>query len=328
MALLQRFSPPGNAEVPDPGGWSTRVAAQVESFASLPRFFNPLGAEGSPTEHLVKWPAFPAELRQPGVSDDGRWELSDLRKNQDEYCEWAVQRSGDEIASVTFTTETPDYFDHLLQVDPERLTALYEELVGERPDSDQLRKGNGELNATNEFNKMPNGTIAHLSELSNTLGAAVKLIADATVLRARGGELVTEKKAFVRCGGIGEALRNSDPQIAEAVNGLVRDGAAVSIADPAGLYIDEFLRAGLQTPDGADAADFWQPVGRGDSGHTMRAVFAVPPERGYAVSDILSNGRPIRFGGQLADRVRIRVAALSLPSETEALVKPCKGEGG
>lgn len=327
MPLLRQFSPPGNAELPDPEGWSARVADELEQFASLPRFFNPLNTEGSPAEHVVKWPAFPAELRQPGVSDQERWELSDSREHQDEYCEWVVERSGDEIVSVTFTTETPEYFDHLLGVEPDRLAALYEELVGERPNPDQLRGSDGGLDATNDFNRATNGTIAHLSETSNTLGAAVRLVAEATVPRARDGKAVVEKKALVRCGGLGNALRNSDPQIAEAVNGLVRGGAAVSVGDPAGLYIDEFLSGGLRTPDGADAAEFWTPAQRGDSGHTMRAVFAVPSGHDYAVSQITSNGRPIRSGGQLADRVRVRVAALSLPSEAEASAEPCVNEG-
>lgn len=328
MALLTRFSPPGHAELPDPEGWSDRLAGKLAQFASLPRFFSPLDAEGSPTEHPVKWPAFPAELRHPGTSDDERWELSDRRENQDEYCEWAIERSGDDIVSVTFTTETPDYFDHLLATDPDALVALYEELLGARPDPAELRDGEGSFIAANPLNVSSEGKIAHLSESTNTLGAAVRLVAEATVLRSRDGTPVTEKKDLVRCGGLGGPLRNSDPQIAEAVNSLVRAGAAVSVADPAGLYIDEFLSAGLQTPDGADAAEFWTPAARGDGEHTMRATFAVPAERGYSVSDITSSGKPIRFGGQLADRVRVRVAALSLPSAAEAPEEPCVGEGG
>lgn len=328
MALLTRFSPPGHAELPDSEGWSDGLAAQLAQFTSLPRFFSPLETEGSPTEHPVKWPAFPAELRHPGISDDERWELSDRRESQDEYCEWAIERSGDDIVSVTFTTETPDYFDHLLAADPAALIALYEELVGARPDPAELRDDEGRFIAANALNVSSEGTIAHLSEPTNTLGAAVRLVAEATVLRSRDGTAVTEKKDLVRCGGLGGPLRSSDPQIAEAVNSLVRAGSAVSVADPVGLYIDEFLSAGLQTPDGGDAAEFWTLADRGDGEHTMRATFAVPPERGYSVSDITSSGKPLRFGGQLADRVRVRVAALSLPSDAEAPEEPCVGEGG
>jgi hypothetical protein len=327
MALLTRFSPPGHAELPDSEGWSDRLARQVAGFASLPRFFDPLKAEGSPTSHPVKWPAFPGELRQPGMSDDERWELSDRREHQDEYCEWVIERSGDEIASVTFTTETPDHFDHLLATDPAALVALYEELVGARPNPAELRSPDGSFIAANPLNHSSEGKIVHLSEPTNTLGAAVTLVAKATVLRSRDGAPVTEKKALVRCGGLGGEFRNSDPQIAEAVNGLVRAGAAVSVADPAGLYIDEFLSSGLQTPDGANAAEFWTLTNRGDSQHPMRATFAVPADRGYSVSDITSGGKPIRFGGQLADRVRVRVTALSLPGASEAPEEPCVDQG-
>jgi len=330
VPLLSQFSAPGNlTELGDPLAWSQHVASEIAKFAAdLTHFFDPLDAEGSPRHHPVPWPAFPGELRQPGASDEARWQAAEDRDNQDEYCEWAVQRSGDEIVSVTFTTETPDYFEHILDTNPDQFVALYQDLVGRRPDPKELRLPDGRFDAANAFNRSDDGTIAHLSETSNTLGAAVRLAAQATVLRVRDGKPVTEKKALVRCGDLGGQLRNSDPQIAEAVNGLVAARSAVSLANPPGLYLDEFLSAGLQTPDGADAGEFWQPVTRGDSSHVMRAVFAVPPERDYPVSDIVSGGQPIRFGAQLADRVRVRLTAISLTSDAEPSVQPCVDEAG
>jgi hypothetical protein len=331
MALKQ-FSPPGNlTEFSDAGRgkWSERVAGLLDQFTGpdLPHFFNPLAdANGdAPIEHAVVWPAFPGTLLSPGGSDTQRWEQADSsRDEQDEYCEWSVERSGDEIASITFTTETPDYFDQLMKNDPERLRELYGELTGEAPGSvDELKDAQGGLDPKNDFNRAASGGIAHLSQVSNNLFAAVALVAQATVLREKDGARVTEKKALIRCGKLGEPLRNSDPQIASAVNQLVASGHELSLADPPGLYIHEFIAAGMKTRDGASAADFWQ-VTRGDAEHALRARFAVPAERGYSVSDIEIDGRPIAFGAQLADRVRVRVVALARPSQVEPVPQPCE----
>lgn len=336
MALLQRFSPPGNlTELGDAvrAEWSERVAGLLDEFAGpdLPHFFNPLengdGGNGeAPTEHSVAWPAFPGTLLSPGGSDTQRWEQADSSRNeQDEYCEWGVERSGDDIARVTFTTETPDYFDQLMKSDPALLLRLYGELTGAAPTSvDELRDPEGGLDPRNDFNRSANGGIAHLSQRSNNLFAAVALVAQATVLREKNGQRVTEKKALIHCGKLGEALRNSDPQIASAVNQLVASGHELSLADPAGLYIDEFISTGVTTPDRTDAAEFWQAT-RGEEGHALRARFEVPSERGYSVSDIEIDGRPIEFGAQLADRVRVRVVALARTSSVEPVPQPCKG---
>lgn len=335
MAPLERFSPPGNLSELDEDGradWSKRVADVVENLVgpAQPHFFNPLAdgggaADKTPTDHAVVWPAFPGRLLSPGGSDTERWEQADSsRDEQDEYCEWGVERSGDEIVRVTFTTETPDYFDQVMRSDPALLLKLYGELGGAAPANvEELEEGSGKLDPRNPFNRPTSGGITHLSQVSNTLSAAIILVAQATLLREKDGQRVTEKKALVRCGKLGEALRNSDPQIASAVNQLVASGHELSLADPAGLYIDEFIAAGITTPDGADAAEFWQ-VTRGDEAHAMRAHFEVPAERGYSVSEVKVDGQPIRFGAQLADRVRIRVVALARPSEKTPAPAPCK----
>lgn len=334
MARLERFSTPANLDELSEearSAWSDRIAQMFgdSGISALPQVFNPIGVETAELrEHPVPWPAFPATLKTPGRPDAERWEEADSeRDKQDEYCEWAVERSGDDIARVAFTTETPDYFQHVLEHDPDLLRSLYEGFVGERPTVEDLTGGGNDLLPENAVNCSIPGRIAHLSQESNNLGAAIKLVGDATVLRESGGVPVTDQNALVDCGGFGIASRNSDPQIAVAVNQLAATGAELSIADPPGLYIDEFLFAGMRAPDEADVTDFWR-VTRGDAGHALRAEFAVPAERGYSVSDIEMDGRRIEFGAQLADRVRIRVVALSRPGEHEPVPLPCVGEGG
>jgi hypothetical protein len=68
----------------------------------------------------------------------------------------------------------------------------------------------------------------------------------------------------------------------------------------------------MATPDGDDPAAFWT-IERGDADHALRARYEVPPGRGYTVGDITIEGRPIRFGAQLADRVAVRVRAVAKP---------------
>lgn len=336
MATLERFAPPGNLdELSEEAAraWSERLSGLLDSdsLAAFPQFFNPLsddGAVAEPATHPVRWTAFPATLVAPGEPAAERWERADAdRERQDEYCEWAVERSGDEIKRVTFTTETPDYFQHLLEHDEDLLLDLYESFVGERPMKEQLTDAKGALDPRNAVNRRDDGVIAHLSQANNTLQAAAILVAEATVPRQKDGVLVTDKKALVRCGGLGEPLRNSDPQIAISVNQLAAEGAEIGLADPPALYIHEFISAGLRTPDGADPAEFWHPT-RGADGLAMRATFEVPEEHGYSVSDIEADGHKIRFGGQLADRVRIRVTALAQPGEHEPAPQPCRNQGG
>jgi hypothetical protein len=276
----------------------------------------------------VIWPAFPGTLQQSGGSDEQRWRQADSRDAQDEYCEWGVERDdAGRIHRVTFTTETPDYFDHLLHTDEALFRKLYTDFLGGPVSVDDVRDPDGNLVATNPLNVSPSGRIAHLSEPSNNLFAAVALAGQATVLREKHNVRVTNKKELVVCGGLGNEQRNSDPQIAVAINDLAAEGFEITLADPPGLYIHDFLSAGLQTPDGADAADFWT-VTRGDEGHALRAVFEVPAGRGYTVSDIRSGGQPIRFGSQLAQRVQVRMTAVAQPANHQPVLKPCVGQGG
>jgi hypothetical protein len=151
----------------------------------------------------------------------------------------------------------------------------------------------------------------------------VDLVAKATVLRVdRNGRRVTNQQALVRCARLGEPLRNSDPQIASAVNVAAGQGAEITLADPPGLHLGKPLTAGMVTPDGADAARFWK-IERGDAEHTLRARFEVPPNRGYLVSDIKIGGRPVEFGAQIADRVPVWVKVVVKPGRHQPRPQRC-----
>lgn len=328
--LLQRFAAPGNlTELPSDAlaGWSDTVSTIFDDVATeFPRFYNPTKVDtpANHDTHNITWPAFPGSLLSQRIGTTQRWTTADASRDaQDEYCEWSVARDTERrIRRVTFTSETSGYYEHLLEVDDQLLRNLYLHATGETVTLDQLRDPFGNYQPDNAFNASTDGPIVHLAQSNNTLGAAVRLAGEATILRQRNGKPVVHPQALVRCGGLGVATRHSDPRIASAVNNLVDTGFDVTLADPAGLYLDGLSTGGMETPDGADAADFWI-VERGDGGHVVRARFEVPPGRGYTVSDITIGGQPITFGAQLAERLQVRLRAtakLGVPGGTR---QPC-----
>lgn len=327
--LLPRFSAPGNLrEMPDAAldAWSDVVSSIFDDVVELfPNFYNPtvLDTPGG-TTLPIRWPAFPATLIDQGLSGEAGWAAADdNREMQDEYCEWSVLRDDDgTVVRVTFTSETPSYYEHLLDHDPDLLVRLYADATGRTVRPDDLRDAHGLYDPKNPFNSGTDGTIVHLSQSNNTLGAAVRLAGDATILRERDGRPVTAPRALVLCGQIGVATRHSDPQIASVVNNQVASGFDVTLADPPGLHIDGLVTTGMDTPDGVDAQQFWT-VERGEPGHAVRAKFEVPADREYRVGDITIAGQPIRFGAQLADRVRVRLVVMRRPSESTPSREPC-----
>src|SRR5688500_13886122 len=135
MPTLTRFDTPAHlTELSAAGrdGWSRAVDAMVQRFTRFDQFYNPR-TEDTPAELapvIMAWPAFPARVQReegPGVA---RWERADgSRSEQDEYCEWSVERANGNIVRVTFTTETPDYWEHVASTDDSLLLGLYREFV-------------------------------------------------------------------------------------------------------------------------------------------------------------------------------------------------------
>lgn len=326
---MTSFAPPGNLEDLSGDGrasWSALVMQLFDQFTTnFDQFVDPTEIDFPiDGERQIQWSAFPATQRSGTLRQ--RWERVDAdRRLQDEYCEWSVERNeAGDIVRVTFTTETPEYFAHLLSVDEQLALDLYERFGGARPSAGALRDAQGNYVAANASNSAVDGPIVHLSQGSNTLGAAVRLAAEATILRERNGQPVTDPPSLVECGGLGEPLRNSDPQIAAAVNNLAARGMDVSLAIPPGLYLSGIITNGMRTPDGANPATFWT-VERGDADHPVRARFQVPLELGYTVSQITLNGLPVGFGSQLAQGVGVRLRALAKAGNHKPQRRPCQG---
>lgn len=265
----------------------------------------------------------------------------------DEYCEWRVERDPQtgKIARITFTSEPPEYwqamhgdtlqdvagttFKYAFHGDPRKLLALYREYVSPYVQyedlichQDYLTAGDDgqpvvqyQKGAYNPYNKW-NTThgIMHLSQPNNTIAAEIKLGADATVLRRKGHRLVTVADALVCCSGYGGTTRSSDPTIGGSVNALARLGAYVTIDNPIGLYMHDLNTEGWTKPNGEPiAAEEYFRVLRGDrgKGQIERAVLEVPASEGFTVSDIRIAGVPIRFGGQVAEHINIKLTGLA-----------------
>ena len=332
MAILSRFDTPGSLDELSEDqrrAWSDKVAGKIDEFTDdFPQFYN-LMVEDTPSGLTPKtraWAAFPARVEREEGPGAARWDRADSsRDEQDEYCEWSVERGdSDKITRITFTTEVHEYWEHVAENDPNLLLQLYHQFVDRRVKLEDLFDGEGNYDRRNRWNTSTKGRLAHFVQRSNTLEAAIQLVAEATILRERDdGTLVTDRQELVVCGGLGNPFRNSDPQIAEIVNAAASSGDEITLLDPVGLYLDGLLSAGIETPDGADAAEFWE-VERGSPRHAVRASFAVPEERDYVVGDIKVNGNLITRGAQVADKVRVRIGAVVKPGNHQPVRRPCR----
>jgi hypothetical protein len=253
-----------------------------------------------------------------------------------EYCEWRVDRDplSGAICRVTFTSEPPEYWQALFGQtlfalgdttlpsvkfpgDPQRVLALYRDLVGPQVELDDLRVrerfvgAEGEIYDVGDYNPYniwnTQRGIVHLCAPPNSLGAEIKLGADATVLYASAsGEPVVHPDALICCAAYGGANRNSDPTIGATVNALARAGAMVTLVNPVGLYMDHIDTSGWELPKGIRASDCVRIV-RGAPGMIERLVVEPPPTSGVALSDLLIAGQPLRYGGQLAECITVKL---------------------
>ena len=186
---------------------------------------------------------------------------------QDEYCEWAVKREGDEpggrITRIDFTCENPEYWQTLWAIDPDIVHNLYREITGKDVAFDDLVLKQGGQTVTdpitgraayNPLNKWNNGPVItetsggaiHLTATPNTVPAQIGLAGGASTLRK--GDL--DSNALLCCSDYGQPFRNSDPSIGQKTNDTVRSGNQVTLANPISLYgqLPDFGRFDLPEP--------------------------------------------------------------------------------
>jgi hypothetical protein len=181
------------------------------------------------------------------------------------------------------------------------------------------------------------GRIMHMAQGNNELLAAIILAAVASWPRTGGdGDGITDEQPLIACAQFGEAGRHSDPHIGALVNELVRAGNEVSLADPAGLYIDSIDTTDWQTPDGSPASDWIRVVrpeierktGVEPTDFALRVVVQAPPGAQSALGDVTIGGNKIAFGGQIADKAKVRLRGIARPAPSQAPILACAGGGG
>ena len=100
------------------------------------------------------------------------------------------------------------------------------------------------------------------------------------------------------------------------MNALARQGFAITLQNPVGLYIDGLDTTGWATPNGKPAGQFWKVV-RGTPAMGVRAVFEVPAGEGYTVSEIKIGGQNIEFGGQIAQQITMKLTGIACQKGTK-----------
>lgn len=340
-------------------------------------YYNPLTTDVSTgsISKPIAWTAFPNRLLllfpnatfleqmgyAEGVHEDGTvgppphvnggpYRPGGPRGWQDEYCEWISTRDASgKITSVDFTCENQEYWFSLWRVNPNRVLALYQQLVGAAVTIEDLYlrdRGNDPVidratgrpayDPTNRWNDQPSAEgvtgAVHLISPPNTLGAEIYLAAAATLLREKAGQPVTDPDELIDCSQYGSPGRNSDPHIGATVNNVILGGGLVaSLQDPVGLYIQtpDFggysLPPDPKLPADADVSECWHVVrGRakaaGDNvDFILHARFQIP-ERwksagvSFTVGDIQINGNDIKYGAQITQTFQIALRGLAVPT--------------
>jgi hypothetical protein len=309
------------------------------------QYYNPkVTSTDQPVTSDIRWKGFPLAIaaKHPGNKRAAWTEADQLQtvdgitfRPQDEYLEWLVTKNAqNKITRVTFTCEGPEYWEALAegypaefalpqaqgglgctkhtnaQGDQQKLLDFYRTYVSPDVQLDDLLDSDGHYDRWNRWNTK-NG-IMHLTHPANTLGAEINIAARATILRRTNGQEITNPNTLICCSGYGDRFRASDPHIGDEVNKLARQGYAITLSNPVGLYIDSdsLDTNGWTTPDGTPAKQFWTPV-RGAGKMTVRAVFEVPAAKGFTVSDIKIGGVSIEFGGQIAEHITVMLTGIA-----------------
>jgi hypothetical protein len=200
--------------------------------------------------------------------------------------------------------------------------------VDVRDDDGSILFAKGSYNRWNDWNTRKGAM--HLTHRANTLGAEINLAADATVqfpvTPAPAGTLPFRLICCARFGGVN---RSSDPLIGAGVNGLAKQGLAVTLANPVGLYIQDIGIDSLRDPDGTPIGSTALDIVRAsaDGKLILRAHVAPPPGATYTLDQCTFEGEPLIGGGQIARRITMVLFGLAkaIPGRS-ATQKPCRSK--
>ena len=329
MTLVTRFDTPASlrdlpAGSPFYDNWHNYIAGHLD--ASTPGTGGGEFYDASQTdvnvagEHALVWMAFPRRVlmtrrddRTAAFIETDRTPGGDVgnRFVQDEYCEWrGARNAAGKITKVTFTTESPEYWEHLWAVDRARVVDLYHELVSPAVVEADLHLG-GAYRRRNRWNNADG--IAHLMQNINTLDAALGLAEGSATTPQTQITGVPPPSPLPLASDNYEmpAVANTsvDPRVTYDVGALVRKPLSVTLREPIGLYITGYDDTGWTKPDGSPVDDYWSIV-RGTPGQILRLEYQVSLGAGFVVGDIRIGGRPVEWGGQIAEHVTVTIAGI------------------
>ncbi len=316
MPIVTRFDTPASlTDTAVPAfytNWHNFIASNMSTVAgsgtAVGEFYDPSEVDVTiAARRPLVWMAFPRDVLVPN-RDDRRAAFifadADVarRDPQNEYCEWHVTRNrAGKITRVVFVTESPEYWQQLWTDDRATVVNLYRTLLNNPAitEADLEMPGTGHVyNQFNNFNTT-NG-IVHLIQGINKLRLAIGL--------AQGGVNTGTTRDNYEM--IPPAATNVDPRVKFDVGALARKPLLISLGEPIGLYIAGLDDTGWTKPDGSPVGNYWTIV-RGVEGMALRVVYEVPPGEGFVVGDILIGGRPIEWGGQIAEHVTVTIAGVA-----------------
>lgn len=285
-------------------------------------------------------------------SNGERIEVSE--RQQDEYCEWHVDRDqNDRITRICFTSEGPEYWETMWDHDPDLVVKLYREFIHPDVQKEHLcwpedMGGEDRVVITHEdenghtVTSFPGGRynkwnrwnttlgVMHLTHSANTLGAEIKLAADATAMQGAVAEQPADTLAarLICCAGYGGVSRSSDPLIGKGVNDEARKGNCVTLQNPVGLYMQDIaigsLRSATNQPIGPACLSI--PRASADGKKILRAEIKPPAGAGYTLDQCKFEGQDLVFGGQIARRITMVLFGLSkkITGRTALAVPSCR----
>jgi len=268
---------------------------------------------------------------------------------QDEYCEWSVTRNAsNEITRIDFTCENPEYWNTLWLVSPDKVLALYKQILG-NPNikmEDLQLTSNGKAvkdpgtdrpayNPLNKWNTGPvttstGGGAIHLTSTPNSLQTEIGLGAAATIPRTPVSG--TNNIQTLLCSAqYGQYGRNSDPHIGAGINSLAVGGNAVTLFNPPGLYMQLPANLGAEfSIDGVSNSDIglYFKVTRGGESVVVKDDFGnettyylnlnltvEAPAGMPALSKMkVSNSGPLVWAGQIAQKMTMAILANYYPA--------------
>ncbi|WP_416666012.1 hypothetical protein [Egbenema bharatensis] len=282
----------------------------LDAFENLPT--------GTSRIDSLPWRAFPITA---SASDD---EIDqDRLRWQDEYVEWRVEKSATgQVTKVTFTTEFPEYYQALARISVDALIAGIQDTIPEaEPTLEELfgsgfnpEIANGEARAQQFRRHLPNNPwnngekgILCLTQRFNTVNALFHLVDQCAIARAG----IPSGSVCGAVGGACGAGRNSDPVICQAAQNTVRASRALSLVDPAGIWIKELT--GLWRIDG-DVVDI-------NDSTQNQGVWVISRKGRRAVLDLTKaevtlGGDRITSGAEVANDLQVAADVISAPESS------------